>query len=87
MTEPGDADAKFAREAWLRALKRTAAIEADARLTLPVLIDRQALEFGSAPALMSSDGSLSYGELAARSHQYAHWGLAQGLKAGMWRRC
>ncbi len=82
MTEPGDADAKFAREAWLRALKRTAAIEADARLTLPVLIDRQALEFGSAPALMSSDGSLSYGELAARSHQYAHWGLAQGLKAG-----
>jgi len=82
MTEPDDTDAKFAREAWLRALKRTAEIETDASLTLPLLIDRQALEFGAAPALVSSDGSLCYGELAARSHQYAHWGLAQGLETG-----
>ncbi len=82
MTEPADADAKFAREAWLRALQRTAAIETDVNLTLPVLIDRLALEFGTAPALVSSDGSLSYRELAARSHQYARWGLAQGLQAG-----
>ena len=77
-----ETDAKFAREAWLRALQRTAAIEADVNLTLPVLIDRLALEFGTAPALVSSAGSLSYRELAARSHQYARFGLAQGLKAG-----
>ncbi len=82
MSEPDEGDAKFAREAWLRALKRTAEIETDASLTLPLLIDRQAQEFGAAPALVSSEGSLCYRELAARSHQYAHWGLAQGLEAG-----
>ncbi len=75
-------DAKFAREAWIRALQRTAAIETDVNLTLPVLIDRLALQFGTATALISADGSLSYQALAARSHQYARFGLAQGLKAG-----
>jgi acyl-CoA synthetase (AMP-forming)/AMP-acid ligase II len=82
MSVPGAADAKFAREAWLRALERTAGIEADLYLTLPVLIERLALEYGTAPALMSNDGSLCYGELVGRCNQYAHWGLAQGLRAG-----
>ncbi len=81
-TSPTDTDAKFAREAWIRALQRTGAIESDVNLTLPVLIERLALEFDVAPALVSRDGSLSYGGLAARSNQYAHWGLAQGLKCG-----
>ncbi len=39
----GDTEAKIAREAWLRALQRTATIEADVNLILPVLIDRLAL--------------------------------------------
>ena len=82
MTAPTDPDAKFAREAWIRALQRTAAIEQDLNLTLPVLIERLALQFGNAAALVSSDGSLSYAELAARANQYARWGLAQGLERG-----
>src|ERR1700739_4327293 len=82
MTMIPPTDAKLARDTWLRALERTGAIEADPYLTLPVLIERQALSFAGAPALASREGSLSYAELAARSNQYAHWGLAQGLRAG-----
>ena len=77
-----DTGAKFARDAWIRALQRTAAIEEDPTLTLPVLIDRQALQFGDSPALESREGSFSYAGLAARTHQYAHWGLGLGLKGG-----
>ena len=80
-TISGD-DAKFAREAWIRALQRTAAVDEDPHLTLPVLIERLAVEFGAASALESRAGSLSYQALAARSHQYARFGLAQGLEAG-----
>jgi fatty-acyl-CoA synthase len=76
------ADAKPAREAWIRALARTATIEADPYLTLPVLIGRQALMFRESPALSSRADSLSYAGLAARSNQYAHWGLFNGLRGG-----
>jgi len=82
MTEPGEADAKFARDAWIRALQRTASIEQDPYLTLPVLIEGLAREFGAAPALESSDGSLSYRELSARANQYARFALSLGLRAG-----
>ena len=78
----GAADAKFAREGWIRALQRTASIDEHPQRTLPVLIDELAFEFGASPALESRDGSLSYAQLAARAHQYARWGLSQGLVAG-----
>jgi fatty-acyl-CoA synthase len=82
MTVPGAAEAKFAREAWIRALQRSAAIETDPYLTLPVLIGRQAQGYGAGPALISKEGSLSYAQLSARCNQYARWGLSQGLRAG-----
>jgi fatty-acyl-CoA synthase len=82
MTMVPPADVKLAREAWIRALERTAAIEADPYLTLPALIERQARSFRASPALASREASLSYAELAARSNQYAHWGLSRGLRAG-----
>jgi fatty-acyl-CoA synthase len=82
MTMVPPADVKLAREAWIRALERTAAIEADPHLTLPALIERQARSFRESPALASREASLSYAELAARSNQYAHWGLSRGLRAG-----
>jgi fatty-acyl-CoA synthase len=82
MTMTPPADAKLAREAWIRALERTAAIEADPYLTLPALIERLARSSRESPALASREGSLSYAELAARSNQYAHWGLSRGLRAG-----
>jgi fatty-acyl-CoA synthase len=71
-------NSKFAREAWIRALQRTASIDQ----TLPVLIDRLAREFDAAPALVSTTGALSYRGLALRCNQYARWGLAQGLSRG-----
>jgi fatty-acyl-CoA synthase len=81
VTQPAGADAKFAREAWIRALERTASID---RLgaTLPALMDRLAHEYGTAPALVSTEATLSYRELAVRCNRYARWGLAEGLKSG-----
>jgi fatty-acyl-CoA synthase len=69
-------------KAWVRALERTAAIERNRSLTLPVLIGRLAERFGDAPALLSTDTQLSYSGLAAACHRYARWGLARGLARG-----
>jgi len=77
-----DANSKFARQAWLRALERTAAIDRSPHVTLPVLVERWAERSVDAPALISPEVSLSYREMAARSYQYARWGLAQGLRSG-----
>jgi fatty-acyl-CoA synthase len=77
-----DNNSKRAREAWIRALERTARIEAEPSVTLPVVIERLARQFGAAPALVSSEASMTYGELAERCNQYARWGLEQGLKRG-----
>jgi fatty-acyl-CoA synthase len=77
----GEGDSKFAREAWLRALAKTASI-ADQGLTLPVLIDRLAAEFNAAPALVSSEATMTFAQLAFRCNQYARWGVARGLERG-----
>jgi fatty-acyl-CoA synthase len=82
VTQPTDSNTKFARAAWVRALERTAGIERDPEITLPVLIDRLAQRYGAAPALESPEASMSYRELAERCNQYARWALAQGLRAG-----
>jgi fatty-acyl-CoA synthase len=82
MNQPSEFDAKFARKAWIRALARCAPIDERPTVTFPILMDQLALEFGAAPALISSDGSLTYRGLAARANQYARWGLAQGLQPG-----
>src|ERR1700735_2392245 len=81
VTESSEANSKFARDAWIRALAKTASIGQDG-VVLPVLIDRLASRFESAPALIGSEATLSYRGLSTRSNQYAHWGLAQGLRAG-----
>jgi fatty-acyl-CoA synthase len=82
MSQLSELDAKFAREAWIRALARCARLDECPTDTFPLLIDRLALELGAAPALVSPEASLTYSGLAARAHQYARWGLAQGLKQG-----
>ncbi len=78
---PAALDSRFAREAWIRALERTASID-KLGITLPVLLDRLAQQFDMAPALVSAEAVLSYRALANRSNQYARWGISQGLKAG-----
>ncbi len=75
-------DSKDARDAWVRALGRTAAIEREPRLILPVLIDGLADRYEDSPALLSPSSSLSYRGLAIRMNQYSRFGLAQGLSAG-----
>jgi fatty-acyl-CoA synthase len=77
-----DVQSKEARDAWVRALGRTAAIEREPRLILPVLIDGLADRYEDSPALSSPAGSLSYRGLAIRMNQYSRFGLAQGLAAG-----
>jgi fatty-acyl-CoA synthase len=79
--QSASSDAKFARDAWLRALSRTADI-GTAGVILPVLMDRLAGEFSDAPALISYDCTLSFAGLAHRSNQYARWGMRNGLKEG-----
>jgi fatty-acyl-CoA synthase len=81
MTQPTEANAKIAREAWIRALERTASIDR-LGIAFPAVIDRLARQFEGAPALVSVEAALSYRELAIRCNQYARWGLAQGLKPG-----
>src|SRR3984957_21058332 len=81
VTESSEANSKFARDAWIRALAKTASIGQDG-VVLPVLIDRLASRFESAPALIGSEATLSYRGLSTRSNQYARWGLAQGLRSG-----
>jgi fatty-acyl-CoA synthase len=79
VTQPTEANSKAARESWIRALERTAGIE-QAGVTLPMLIERLAERHGDAPALVSSEATLSYRALSDRANRHARWGLAQGLK-------
>jgi fatty-acyl-CoA synthase len=81
VTQPGDVDSKFARDSWLRALARTASI-GDQRVTLPELIGRLSLEFDAAPALASTEASMTYRQLGIRCNQYSRWGVSKGLKSG-----
>jgi len=80
-TQPGEVDAKFARDAWLRALAKTATI-GERGTTLPVLIERLGLQYAAAPALISAEASMSYAQLGARCNQYSRWGIGRGLQSG-----
>jgi fatty-acyl-CoA synthase len=71
-----------AKQAWVRALERTAAIERNPRRTLPILIEELAERLESSPALASPEGTLSYRALAGRASRYARWALTQGLGSG-----
>src|SRR5215469_3297669 len=82
MAAHSDENKRSPLKAWVRALERTAAIERDRSLTLPVLIGRLAERFADAPALLSTDTALSYRGLAAACHRYARWGLTLGLGRG-----
>jgi fatty-acyl-CoA synthase len=74
-------NAKFARDAWLRALASTATIGEQGE-TLPGVIDRLAARFGDASALIDPDTALSFRGLAHRANQYARLGMSLGLRQG-----
>jgi fatty-acyl-CoA synthase len=81
VTQSGEAGAKFARDAWLRALTKTAKI-GEQGITLPELMGRLGGEFGANAAIASPEGSMSYGELRARCNQYSRWAISSGLGSG-----
>src|SRR5450631_2733728 len=80
-TQPGEVNAKFARDAWLRALAKTATI-GERGITLPALMDSLAGQFCASPALVSAEASMTYAQLGVRCNQYSRWGIARGLKNG-----
>ena len=82
--EPCDAERRgsSALQSWVRALERSSGIEREPHTTLPVLIGRLAERFGSAPALLSHQDSLSYRDLAERSNRYARWAAHEGMAPG-----
>jgi fatty-acyl-CoA synthase len=69
-------------KAWMRALEMTAPIARNPVRTLPVLIDSLAERYGTAPALLSQNESLTYRALAERSNRYTQWAIRQGISAG-----
>jgi fatty-acyl-CoA synthase len=71
-----------ARQAWTRAMERTATLAHEPTRTLPVLIDAWAERSDAFPALESIHGTLSYRALAERVHRYARWGLREGFAPG-----
>lgn len=77
-----EANRKWAKGAWMRALERTAPIPLNPILTLPILIEEMAERFGAAPALIDDAEILSYRGLAERANGYAHWALDHGVTAG-----
>jgi len=80
-TVPASADRSVAK-AWLRALGLTAPIHRNPNRVLPTVIEELAARLNDSPALVSERESLTYGELAERSNQYARWALEQGLAKG-----
>ena len=82
MAAQSDENKRSPLKAWVRALERTAPIERHPALTLPLLIGQLAGRFGDAPALSSSNATLTYRTLAQAVNRYARWGLAQDLGPG-----
>src|SRR5215469_14979240 len=76
-----EASKKWAKSAWTRALERTARIQLNPALTLPILIEEFAGRFGAAPALIDDSETLSYQGLAERANAYARWALDRHLSA------
>ncbi len=76
------ANRRFARDAWLRALDRSAAITREGSAIFPTVIADLADKFEAAPALLDDLTSLSFRGLATRANRYARWALNQELVAG-----
>ena len=68
--------------AWARALEQTARLTADPRRPLAAVLDELGARYETAPALVSSDVSYSFADLAGRSRRYTRWTQAQGYGRG-----
>ncbi len=67
---------------WLKAIERTARIEADPNRLFVDLIAAWAARQPDRPALLSDDETFSYGDFNERINRYARWAISQGLGKG-----
>ena len=66
----------------MRALERTASIEREPNVILPLVIERLAARLGQRAAIESPEGRLSFEELARSARRCSRWALAHGLGPG-----
>jgi fatty-acyl-CoA synthase len=71
-----------ARRKWLGALERGAAAARRPDATLAALVAERAALAPDAPALLSDDMSMTYGDLAAQANRTARWALAREIRSG-----
>src|SRR5579864_2542761 len=76
--QPSETD-KRARDAWLRALQRTASIGKLPHRTLPAVIAEVAQNCPDRPALIGESNSLTYRELADAVRRCADWAVRHGV--------
>ncbi|MGO9267869.1 MAG: long-chain-acyl-CoA synthetase [Candidatus Binataceae bacterium] len=69
-------------KAWVRALELTAPIERNPSITLPIVIDTLADQYGDALALADDQERMTYRDLAEWTNRYARWALRQDLAKG-----
>ncbi|HEX4210466.1 MAG TPA: long-chain-acyl-CoA synthetase [Candidatus Binataceae bacterium] len=69
-------------KAWVRALEITGPIEHNPSVTLPLVVQKLADQFGPKLALADDDDQMTYRELAEQSNRYARWAVGQGINAG-----
>jgi fatty-acyl-CoA synthase len=82
LPDPPRPQAPGANKAWLRALDRTSRIGRAPERLLSTVVEETAAVRPDAPALLSDEERLTYGELAVRARRYARWALAEGLAKG-----
>jgi fatty-acyl-CoA synthase len=71
-----------AAKAWLKAIGLTSQIESEPHRLFADVVEEWALRQPSRPALLSDDGSFTYGELAERINRYARWARGLGIRSG-----
>ena len=82
MTRTSDTPLRSASADWLRALERTAVVTPDSARTLPVTVEEHAKVAPDSPALIGTDETLTYADLAAMIRRVARWARAEGLAPG-----
>jgi fatty-acyl-CoA synthase len=69
-------------KSWLKAIERTARIEANPKALFADTIEEWAARQPERPALMSEHGIFSYRDLHERINRYARWALSAGVGKG-----
>jgi fatty-acyl-CoA synthase len=69
-------------KSWLKAIERTARIEANPQALFADLVDEWSARQPDHPALLSDHETFSYRDLNERVNRYARWAISQGIGKG-----